>query len=70
MLMIKLPANEIIWEKISDSYGNPLYCITSDRRRDVYYLYSVNRKGETARIGKGKDPPELYKKYINKLRRA
>lgn len=60
----KLPRNETLWEQISGKDGNLKYLITSDYRRDVYYLYHVNADGSAQKIGKGKNPPDLHRRYL------
>ena len=59
----KLPRNETLWERMYDHNGNLKYLITSDYRREVYYLYHVDTDESVRKIGKGKNPPDLYKKY-------
>lgn len=70
MLMVKLPANEILWERISDEHGDPLYAITSNHSRDTYYIYRVFKNGKTEKLFKGKNPPELIRKVMSVKRRA
>lgn len=60
----KLSRNETLWERIYDSDGNLKHLITSDNRRDVYYLYHVEKDGSINKIGKGKNPPDLHKRYL------
>ena len=60
----KIGKGELLWESICKKDGSVAYLITSDSRRDVYYLYHVNKDGTTQRIGKGKNPPDLHKKYL------
>lgn len=60
----KIGKGERIWEQVIGKDGNVKYLITSDYRREVYYLYHVNADGSTQKIGKGKNPPDLHKKYL------
>ncbi len=68
-MMYSLPANEIVWEEITTETRRR-FVITSDRRREYYYIYRIYDDGRTERLGKGKNPPELCKKYVNPIRRA
>lgn len=55
---------EILWERIADESGKVRYAITSDRRRDIYYLYRFKKAGSTPeRIARARTPVELHKKF-------
>lgn len=56
--------DEEIWERIYGTDERLHYLITSDKRRDVYFLYSVDKKMNVTKVGKAKNPPELWKKYL------
>lgn len=56
--------DEKIWERIYGTDERLRYLITSDKRRDVYFLYSVNKDKTVSKVGKAKNPPELWKKYL------
>lgn len=56
--------DEKIWERIHGTDERLHYLITSDKRRDVYFLYSVNKDKTVSKVGKAKNPPELWKKYL------
>ena len=62
-----LPDSETIWERIYEEDGPIRFVITSDRRRDAYYIYRVHHDGIILfeRLGKAKNPPELWKKFGN-----
>lgn len=70
MKMFEIPRNEILWERIYDVAQRPLYAITSDKRRDVYYIYKMTPSGKTERLGKGKNPPDLIKKFVHSKKLA
>lgn len=70
MLMVKLPLNEIVWVRYQDSLGRLTHVITSDKRRDNYYIYKVLPDGNTERLYRGKDPSELEQKVFGQKRRA
>lgn len=56
--------DEIIWEQIYGTDERLHYLITSDKRRDVYFLYRVDKDNTVSKVGKAKTPPELWKKYL------
>lgn len=56
--------DEKVWERIYGTDERLHYLITSDKRRDVYFLYSVDKNDIVSKVGKAKDPPELWKKYL------
>lgn len=56
--------DEKIWERIYGTDERLHYLITSDKRRDVYFLYSVNKDKTISKVGKAKTPTELWKKYL------
>lgn len=70
MLMVKLPLNEIIWVRYYDILNRITHVITSDKRRDNYYIYKVFPDGNTERLYRGKDPQELEQKVFGQKRRA
>lgn len=45
----------------NDSNGKLLYVITASQDKSCYYIYDKDLK----KLGKGKSPPELEKKYFN-----
>lgn len=56
--------DEEIWERIYGTDERLHYLIASDKRRDVYFLYSVDKDKTVSKVGKAKTPPELWKKYL------
>lgn len=58
--------DEMIWERIYGTDEKLHYLITSDKRRDVYFLYSVDKDKSVSKVGKAKTPPELWKKYLRR----
>ena len=62
-LPFKLPRNEVLWETHYDEHYNLTYIVTSDTRREHYILYKVDDDGYHL-LGKGKNPPDLRKKYL------
>ena len=57
-----LPTSEILWLTVTSHSGSVFY-ITSKQTRDTYYIYQ-QRQDSISRIGKGKTPDELEKKYV------
>lgn len=53
--------NEIRLLTGNDSKGDLLYVITANQDKSCYYIYDKDYK----KLGKGKSPPELEKKYFN-----
>lgn len=60
----KIGKGERLWMRICGKDGIVKHLITSDYRREVYYLYHINKDGSLQKIGKGKDPVDLQKKYL------
>lgn len=60
----KIGKVECLWEQVIGKDGNVKYLITSDYRRDAYYLYHVNADGSAQKIGKGKNPLDLHRRYL------
>lgn len=64
-----LPDSEKVWERIYKENGPLQFVITSDKRREAYYLYRVSRGPTPAKIlsfermGKAKTPPEFWRKF-------
>lgn len=57
-----IPKNEIVWERICDEQGNITHLITSDSRREFYFIYkSVD--GGFQKLGRAKNPPDLLRRY-------
>lgn len=56
--------DEKVWERIYGTDERLHYLITSDKRRDVYFLYSINKDNIVSKVGKAKTPTELWKKYL------
>lgn len=55
----RIPAGETIWEQISvKEGGEPLYFVTSDKRREAYKLWKYGKSGFEI-IGKAKNPVAL-----------
>ena len=61
-MSIKYPKNERLLHSFTDIHGNLRYIITDKKIKDGYYLYEL--KGDSfVKLGKGKTPIELEKKY-------
>ena len=56
--------DEKIWERIYGTDERLHYLITSDKRRDAYFLYRVDKDKTVSKVGKAKNPPELWTKYL------
>lgn len=73
-ILKELPKGEILWERIHEQgdYGQLKFIVTSDRRREVYYIYEVHHDGVTLyeRLGKGKNPPDIWRKFGGVIRKA
>lgn len=75
-ILKKLPDSETVWERIhekqyaEDEAGPIRFVITSDRRREAYYIYEVHHDGIMLyeRLGKAKNPPELWRKFGGHVR--
>ncbi len=52
---------QITWESIYDDKGNLKEVITSDLRREKYYLYTVKTDGTLVKIATGKSPLHFNK---------
>lgn len=53
---------EIIWERIYDSSNVLRFAVTSDSRREYYYLYRIGG-GKWERLKRASTPVELRKYY-------
>ena len=63
----KIPQNEILWEQYFNKDGMLMFVMTSDRLAETYMLYHHD-SGLFSRIGAGKSPLDLEKKYsINEI---
>ena len=75
-ILKKIPDSDIVWERIhekqyEESETGPIrFVITSDRRREVYYIYEVHHDGIMLyeRLGKAKTPPELWRKFGGRIK--
>lgn len=67
-MLYSVPPNEVVWERIEALDGSR-YVITSDRRREMYYIYKIV-KDSGERLGKGKNPPDLIRRYIDGSEKA
>lgn len=66
-----IPKNEIVWRRYYDTDGKLRYITTSKQTRDFYFLYEVSESGETKKLGKGTNPPELEEKFnLDKILRG
>ena len=63
------PGDQILWREYHDASGKPLFAMTSPQARNCYYLYDISGK-KPERLGQGKSPPELEKKYAKEMRRV
>lgn len=57
------PKGEIVWASYYDTKGRLIFFITSKPPRDYYFLYEISDDGKPNKLGKGKTPIELEKKY-------
>lgn len=63
---VKYPKGETCWVGFYIE-GNPIphHIITSKPDRSLYYIYAVeDGGGKLTKLGKGKNPKELERKYI------
>ena len=60
--MSDIPKSEHKWERILDEDGNVRFIVTSDSRRETYYLYKPVGDGYE-RVGKAKNPRYLLRRY-------
>lgn len=58
-----IPKDEILWETYTN--GEDTYKITSNKQRDVYFMYK-EENNTFKKLGKASSPPELYKKFVDK----
>ena len=57
---------EIIWVTRFDIDHNLTYCVTSDSRREYYYLYEYDRnKDEWIKTTNKSETPEAFEKIIH-----
>lgn len=62
---MSVSANEHIWVRIHGEDGVLRFVITSDYRRENYYIYKALSGDNLVKIGKGKDPIILEQKFVN-----
>lgn len=63
----KLPANDILWEQYFGKDDVLMFVMTSDRLVETYTLYH-HKDGIFTKLGSGKSPPELEKKFsVNEI---
>ena len=60
---MKYPKNEIPWVSYKNKAGQVVCLITSNLKRDMYYLYEVAENGDLKKIGRAHQPPDLVEKY-------
>lgn len=58
------PKNETLWESLWDDNGNLKYIITSNRNRDYYILYKLDKKMILNNVGKAKTPMDIHRRYL------
>lgn len=65
---IKIDRGEVIWERIyvvSNGEERCRFLITSDKRRETYFLYEVAEDGITAKkTHKARTPVQIWDKYL------
>lgn len=61
--MQTIPRTEHIWLTNTTASGEVFYITSKENSRDTYYIYRKTDSG-VEKLGKGKSPPELEKKYI------
>lgn len=59
---IQIPKGEILWETYYKD-GSPAFIVTSKPQRDAYFAYKLD-KMKTSKLGKAKNPVDLYEKFI------
>ena len=62
MFQLKIPNSQILWVTHKDKNGKVKYITTSDKSRENYYLYRVEKDGKLNKIKKLKQP--LFDKLI------
>lgn len=61
----KIDRGEVIWERIYDRKGRCRFLVTSDKRRETYFLYEVAADGITAKkTHKARTPAHIWDKYL------
>lgn len=55
-----IPKSELEWEIHSLADGTPVWEITSNKDRTMYYIYSRPKRGGYVKKGKAKSPRQLY----------
>lgn len=60
---VKIPKGEIPWVSYYDGSHNLRFVMTSNSKRDLYYLYSVDDNKSMKKLGRAKTPPELERKF-------
>jgi len=67
----KIDRGEVIWERIyvrNNDEERFRFIITSDKKRDTYFLYEVAEDGVTAKkIHKARTPVQIWNKYLHGL---
>lgn len=67
----KIDRGEEIWERIyvvSNCEERYRFLITSDKKRDTYFLYEVADDGVTAKkTHKARTPAQIWNKYLHRL---
>lgn len=65
----KIDRGEIIWERIYVGNNDEERCrflITSDKRRETYFLYEVAEDGiTTKKTHKARTPAQIWNKYLH-----
>lgn len=66
----KIDRGEVIWERIyvrNNDEERFRFLITSDKKRDTYFLYEVAEDGTTKKIHKARTPVQIWNKYLHGL---
>ena len=66
----KIDRGEVIWERIyvrNNDEERFRFLITSDKKRDAYFLYEVAEDGTTKKIHKARTPVQIWNKYLHGL---
>lgn len=62
----KIDRGEVIWERIHDGSDRCRFLITSDKRRETYFLYEVAKDGvSTKKTHKARTPAQIWNKYLD-----
>lgn len=61
---MEYPAGEKIWEFYNNKHGELAFIMTSKSSREYYFVYEL-QDGKFVKLGRGQNPRELEKKFID-----